>query len=113
MELPPLHGLDVDRVLHAAPAPVLLVITRAGCGACRAVKAAFAALDPNGALAGLLAYEVDATDAPALVEELGVFHLPALWLYRGGEPVAEVAGATTPARLEAALRAALAGSEGD
>jgi hypothetical protein len=110
MELPTLHGLDVDRVLDTARAPVLLVVTRSGCGACRGVKAAFAALAlaPTDPLATLLAYEVDATDAPALVEELGIFHLPALWLHVAGEPVVEVPAATTPARLEAALRAALA-----
>ncbi|MES2641168.1 MAG: thioredoxin family protein [Myxococcota bacterium] len=104
MHLDTLHGLDLDRVLHVAKGPVLLVVTRPGCGACRGVKAALAALAP---IEGLAIYEVDATGAPALVEELAIFHLPALWLMVDGEPVVEVPATTVPARLDSALRAAL------
>lgn len=105
MTLRPLHGLDVDRTLHAAEGAVLLVVTKPGCGACRAVKAALAAVAPPEELG---AYEVDAGSAPALVEELGIFHLPALWLFREGEPVGEIAAEASAARMGAALREALA-----
>ncbi|MDP2311365.1 MAG: thioredoxin family protein [Pseudomonadota bacterium] len=106
MRLPPLHGLDLDRTLHDAAGPVLLVITRPGCGACRAVKAALADVEP---IEGLTAYEVDATDAPALVEELSLSHLPALWILVGGEPVTEVPASPAAPRLAHALQAAIAG----
>lgn len=104
MQLPSLHGLDVDRVLYAARGAVLLVVTREGCGACRATKRALAEVP---APAGLEAYEVDAGSAPALVEELGIFHLPALWLFREGEPVGAIGAPPTPVALAAGLTRAL------
>lgn len=100
-----LHGLDVDRTLHHADGPVLLVVTKPGCGACRALKAALAAT-PD--VAGLAAWEVDATSAPALVEELSLFHLPALWLFVDGEPAEAIAVPPVPARISAALVDAMA-----
>lgn len=104
MHLDALHGLDLDRALHVATGPVLLVVTRPGCGACRGVKAALSAVAP---IEGLAVYEVDASEAPALVDELGIFHLPALWVVLDGEPVVEVRASAVPARLDVALRAAL------
>ncbi len=104
MHLDALHGLDLDRTLHDAAGVVLLVVTRPGCGACRAVKAALATLAP---IDGLAVYEVDAADAPALVDELDIFHLPALWLFLGGEPVEQVPAAPVAARLDGALRGAI------
>lgn len=95
-----LHGLDVDRALHHAPGPVLLVVTKPGCGACRALKTALAET-PD--VDGLVAWEVDATSAPALVEELGLFHLPGMWLFVDGEPAEAIAAPPVPARLSAAL----------
>ncbi|MFN7147184.1 MAG: thioredoxin domain-containing protein [Myxococcota bacterium] len=100
-----LHGLDVDRTLHHARGPVLLVVTKPGCGACRALKAALAGTPDVDRLA---AWEVDATGAPALVEELALFHLPALWLFVDGEPAEAIAAPPDPARLSAALADAIA-----
>ncbi len=101
------HGLDLDRALHDAPGPVLVVVTRPGCGACAAVKAALAGVS---APPGLAAWEVDATTAPALVDELDIFHLPALWLFLDGEPSAPLDAPPVPARLDAAIHAALRAS---
>jgi len=104
MTLGALHGLDIDRTLYSARGPVLLVVTKEGCGACRAIKMALAGIAlPEG----LTAYEVDAGSAPALLDELDVFHLPALWIFRDGEPVGEVRADPVPCRLAATLARAL------
>lgn len=97
------------RVLDDAPGSSLVVFTAPGCGACRAMLRALLALP---ATAGLRVYRVAAEENPGLVEELEIFHLPALFLYRDGEELGAVQAAP---RVEALLAAvaeaeALAGS---
>lgn len=104
MHLPTLHGLDIDRTLHTTPGAVLLVFTKPGCGACRALKAALAAA---GELEGLTAHEVDVVSAPALVDELDLYHLPAMWLFADGEPVTTIDAPPSPEQLRAALASAV------
>ena len=87
MTLRALHGLDVIRTLHGAQGTHLLLLTSPACGACAAVRRALAGMEP---IAGLHALEVEAASAPGLVEELEVFHLPAIWLWRDGEALLEV-----------------------
>jgi hypothetical protein len=99
-----LHGLDVDATLARTPGPHLLVFTSPGCGSCRALTRALDAMEP---IEGLALWEIAAGDAPGLVEELDVFHLPALFLFRDGELHRPVSAPPAAPRLRDAIRAAL------
>jgi hypothetical protein len=100
MDLRPLHGLDADATLARAPGANLLVLTSPGCGACRALLRAIEIIEP---IEGLVAWGVDAGQAPGLVEELEVVHLPALFVYVDGEPGPPLAVGTAPGPLRSAL----------
>ena len=106
MNISPLPGFRLDRALLAARAPVLVVLTSPGCGACRHL---LRLLDGLAAPAGLgAAYGVDAGEAGGLLEDHGIFHLPALLLAGpGGDPVARIDAEARAPALTAALEAAL------
>jgi len=72
---------DVHRRLQDA-GDALLVITSPFCGACKAMLRALSTL-PAQTVDRL--FIADAGDAPGLVADLEVFHLPALFLYRDGD----------------------------
>ena len=105
---PWLHLDDVDfhpTMVGRVGASLVLIGTRA-CGACRVFRRLAAGL-PDGLVDRIV--DVDAERAPGLVDELDVFHLPALFVWRDGEDWAAVQCAARPSALEGAVRAALAG----
>lgn len=101
----PLHAADAFATLDARPAPSLVIFTAPACGACRRLKAVLATLDAPP-LPGLAVYDINAEEAPGLLEELAIQHLPALFLYQEGDFHAAIEVELTAAALTAALQAA-------
>lgn len=69
------------RALAAQRGRVLLMFGERGCGACRAAMSRIPALAVDHL--DRLVY-LDASDCGGLLREFGVFHLPALFLFRDG-----------------------------
>jgi hypothetical protein len=86
---------------------VLLLFTQPACGACRAMTRALVALDPP--LPGLVVLAVDAGAGVGLVEEHGVFHLPALFLYTDRDFHGAVGAPPLPEPLAREIAAVAAG----
>ncbi|MFT4978158.1 MAG: thioredoxin 1 [Myxococcota bacterium] len=107
MEIVKLHAADYYPLLDARQAPSLVIFTGPACGACRRLKSIIAAMPPM--LDGLVVFEVDAQVAGGLVEELEIFHLPALFLYARGDYHAPVQAELRAASLAEAVAAAAAG----
>jgi len=106
MIVQPIPGFRLDRTLAAAPSPLLVVLSSPDCGACRHLLRVLDALPAPAALGGALV--VDAGEAGGLVEEHGIFHLPALLLAGpGGDPVVAVSAEARAPALAAALEDAL------
>jgi glutaredoxin len=102
----PLDEFGFHHRLAQTPGTALVMFTGQGCSSCRAWKrllADYAARHPD-----LHLFEVDAGHAQALAREFGVFHLPALFLYRDGHYHCALHSEARPEALAAALRAALA-----
>ena len=87
-----------------AESEAILVIGSAGCGACRL---AARVVPEVAAEAGLPLFWAEADEAPGLVAALDVFHLPALFWMRDGEPFS-LEAPLQHAALHAALEAARA-----
>ncbi len=85
MTITALTDLDFYATLIEQPAPSLVVVTAPHCGACHALKQALVPLLPQYAI-----FELDAVHNGGMVQELEVFHLPALFLYVNGEYHAEL-----------------------
>ncbi|MEL6345067.1 MAG: thioredoxin family protein [Myxococcota bacterium] len=107
MQLSPLSAFDYYPVLDARKPPALVIFTGPACGACRRLKAILSQMAPP--LNDLAVFEVDAANAAGLVEELEIFHLPALFLYADGDYHASVHPQLTAASIAAAVTAAAAG----
>lgn len=105
-----LTDVDFHPTMTALPGDSLVLIGTAACGACRLFKRLARDL-PDGVVARVV--DVDAEKAPGLVDELEVFHLPALFLWRDGQDWAPVQSVARPDALVAALRAAAAGPAAD
>jgi thioredoxin-like negative regulator of GroEL len=92
---------EYHRRLADAPGIAVVLFSAPHCGACRAWKR----LLPD-ALAGLAQalYEVDVSEATGVARYFGIFHLPAVYLYRDGRFHAEL---QCEARREAIHEAAL------
>lgn len=103
--LPELTYQSYFRVLDAAPGASLVVFTAPGCGACRAMLRALRDLRGEVSLA---LYRVAAEENPGLVEELEIFHLPALFLYRDGREHGSIQAAPRPRAVWEAVEAGLA-----
>ena len=99
----PLTDIDAWPRIEALEGEALLIIGAQGCGACRRLRALLATLDEVD-LPDVI-FEVEAERAPGLVAELELFHLPGLYLVRGGELHAMEAELSAPA-LRAAIAAA-------
>lgn len=84
----------------------LVMFTGQGCSSCRAWKTLLTQYRQHHN--DLLLFEVDAGHAQALAREFGVFHLPALFLYRDGHYHGALHCAARPEVLAAAIRASLA-----
>jgi thioredoxin 1 len=102
---PWLHLSDVDfhATLARLPGTSLVLIGTQACGACRVFRRLARSL-PEGLVDRIV--DVDAERAPGLVDELEVFHLPGLFLWRDGEDWCAVHATARPDALLAAVRAA-------
>lgn len=107
---PWLHLSDVDfhPTLTRLPGTSLVLIGTAACGACRVFRRLARTL-PDGLVDRVV--DVDAERALGLVDELDVFHLPALFLWRDGEDWCAVQCEARHEALRDALRAALVGPQ--
>ncbi len=106
MTLARLEQFEFHHVLGAAPGNSLVIFTGPACGACTRLKAVLTA--ERQLFADLHLFEVDAQRDMALTREFGVFHLPAMFLYRDGEFHCELHSEAVAGRLRAAIDAALA-----
>jgi thioredoxin 1 len=105
MQLQPLTEFDYHHTLARTPGASLVLFSSPDCGSCRKVERLLPAAvgDAIGAC-----YKVDVQQATALARQFDLFHLPALFLYRDGHFHAALESEITPARLQEAIRAALA-----
>lgn len=101
-----LTDVDFHSRMVALPGSSLVVIGTAACGACRVFRSLARGL-PEGLVDRVV--DVDAERAPGLVDELEVFHLPGLFLWKNGEDWARVQSVARPDALAAAIRAAASG----
>ncbi len=101
-----LDQFTFHHTLTATRSLALVFVTREGCGSCRhwrRVLEEYRVAHPHAARL----FEVDAERDAALAHELGVFHLPALFLYRDGHFHAELRVEAHPGKLHGAIEAAL------
>ena len=105
MEITALDAADFYRVLDERQDPSLVYFTTPGCGACRRLGQMLqgGVLDVEH----LRVFEVQAEQAYGLLEELEVFHLPALFLYAQGDCVGPVHAPLHLEAVEQAIRALL------
>jgi thioredoxin-like negative regulator of GroEL len=81
-EITSLDDLNFFAVLADTAGAALVFFTAPSCGACRQLKTVLAKILAEGA--AFRAFEVDAVHNGGLVNSLGVFHLPAMFLYLDG-----------------------------
>lgn len=104
--LTPLAG-DFHHRLAATPGVSLVLFTAPACGACKRLKQVVR--ERHDLFADVHLFEVDAERDMALTREFGVFHLPAMFLFRDGEYHCVLHSEAQAERLRAAIDAALAG----
>ena len=77
-----LTDADFYQTLQATHGPALVIFTSSGCASCRAWKLIlqkYLTDHPE-----MQIFEVDAQESMALANEYEVFHLPSLFLFKGG-----------------------------
>jgi thioredoxin 1 len=103
---------EMGRVLHASVAtferhvlradvPVLVDFYASWCGPCKALAPTLESLAAENPGARVVKVNID--DSPQLAARYGVKSVPSLLVFRGGQVVAQQAGATSKARLKAML----------
>jgi len=102
----PLDEFGFHQKLAQTPGLALVMFTGQGCSSCRAWKRLLT--DYRTHRPDLTLFEVDAGHAQALAHEFGIFHLPALFLYRAGHFHGELDCAARPETLDTAIAALLA-----
>jgi thioredoxin 1 len=91
--------------LAAERKPVVVLFSNAGCGSCRVWRRLLpVALD---ALVETF-FEVDVGEATGVARYFGIFHLPAIYLYRDGQFHAELHAEARPQAIRLALQTLLA-----
>jgi len=101
----PIDEFGFHHRLAATPGPALVLFTGEGCSSCRAWKQLLG--QHQASHPELKLYEVDAGRSLALAREFGVFHLPAMFLYRDGHYHCPLQCEAKPDVLESAIAAAL------
>lgn len=104
--LPRLTQFDFHQRLLDVPGVAVILFTRPGCGACKAMGRVLAAWQGTPDAPALFA--VDAEVDTALVREFEVFHLPALFVFRAGTYHGPLEAAPRLAQLREALASCLA-----
>lgn len=103
--LKPLAG-DFHHRLAETPGVSLVLFTGPACGACKRLKQILA--EQSALFADIHLFEVDAGRDMALTREFGVFHLPAMFLFRDGDYHCALHSEAQPQHLRVAIDAALA-----
>jgi len=101
-----IHRLDPSDyypLLDDRLAPSLVIFTAPACGACRRLVSVLTEMDP---MEGMDVFAVSAERAAGLIEELEIFHLPAIFLYRDGDLHAEIHAVLKPEALRSAIESA-------
>ena len=104
-EITSLDDLNFFAVLADTAGVTLVFFTAPSCGACRQLKTVLAKLLTEGA--AFRVFEVDAVHNGGLVNSLGVFHLPAMFLYVDGHFHRALHCEALPERIQQAIDIAL------
>lgn len=105
-QLQRLDQFDFHHRLEELPGVSLVIFTGPACGACKRLKRV---LEGEPLLfEDLHLFEVDAQRDMALTREFGVFHLPAMFLYRDGTFHRELHSEALAGKLRSAIDTALA-----
>jgi thioredoxin 1 len=104
--LTPLDEFRFHHVLAQTPGTSLVIFTNPGCSSCRAWKRMLGEYRTRHE--GVQIFEVDAAQSLALTREFGVFHLPALFLYRDGHFHCALQSEARPEALRTTIESALA-----
>ena len=102
--LKPLAG-DLHHRLAATQGISLVLFTGPACGACKRLKQVLH--ERHDMFTDVNLFEVDAERDMALTREFGVFHLPAMFLFRDGDYHCELHSEAAAERLRVAIDAAL------
>lgn len=106
MSISRLTQFDFHHTLAETGGVSLVYFTSPGCGACRHLRQL---LETHADLFSQMnLFEVDAQQDMALTREFEVFHLPALFLFKGGQYHAQIHSEPLARSLIAAVEAALA-----
>ena len=101
-----LDQFDFHHRLEQLPGVSLVIFTGPACGACKRLKRVLTG-EPL-LFEGVHLFEVDAQRDMALTREFGVFHLPAMFLYRDGAFHCELHSEAVAGKLRRAVDTALA-----
>ncbi|MEJ2307722.1 MAG: thioredoxin family protein [Gammaproteobacteria bacterium] len=105
MSLPSLDQFNYHHTLEETPGVALVCFTSPACGSCKAFRRALEQFIASWT--DVAVFEIDAQMNPALVNELGFFHLPTLYLYRDGEFHRELQPQPSPKSIRDAIDTAL------
>jgi thioredoxin-like negative regulator of GroEL len=105
MSLPQLDQFNYHHTLEETAGPALVCFTSPACGSCKAFRRALEQFIENWTDVAI--FEIDAQMNPALVNELGFFHLPSLYLYHQGEFHSELQPQPTPESIRREIDKAL------
>ena len=102
MEITALDAADFYRVLDERQEPSVVYFTTPGCGACRRLSQVLRDGELN--IGHVRIFEVQAEQAYGVLEDLDVFHLPALFLYAQGDCVGPIHAPLQLAAIERVIR---------
>lgn len=105
MSLPQLDQFNYHHTLEETAGPALVCFTSPACGSCKAFRRALEQFMENWTDVAI--FEVDAQMNPALVNEIGFFHLPSIYLYLDGEFHRELQPQPVPGSIREAVDNAL------
>lgn len=103
--LTPLDEFDFHHALAKTVGTSLVIFTSPGCASCRAWRRMLGEYLAHHD--DVRIFEVDAAQSLALTREFGVFHLPALFLYRDGHFHCALQSEARPEKLKVAIESAL------